>query len=912
MALTFPRDPFLEMYLAGAWQDFTTSMRQTDTVKIKRGRSSEQGEVAPATLTCKLENATGAFTVANPLGQWYGEMGQGVPVRFGLSVAEDTFTGRTVASGWGNATTGEAWSIFTGMGAAGDYAVSGGVGTQSVSAANTYRYAYLPVSYRNVEVVAKVTVAIANITGASIEPANVLCRHQGGSGEYYYARVSIDATEVLTISIHHSMNGQLVTPVIVPGLVDAVSNKVLRCKIQAEGQTIRAKVYAPGAEPADWHVSVHDTAITAPGMVGVRNGVALGNTNTKPIVFTVDEFEVRSLRFAGEIAELKPRWNETHTDKWAELIASTALRRIQRGKTPLKSTLRRAYLADAIDAPVQYWPCEEGEDAQQFNSAIDTNYMVITGRPQFAQFKDFLSSSPLAKVNGSTWTGNVEPYVSVAQQAQFRYLLAVPKNGHGGGNDIPVAWVITTGSLRIWELVYKVNGGMALNIFTDLNASVYAGGAIALNLNGALARVSLELDQNGANVDWGLSKFDVVSGDAGGASGSQAGTVGIVKQIVISPVAAQSVTDMAIGHIVVQSAITATQELAIEYAAWRGESPIDRLIRLGAENGFDLGWFGTSSRYDMGPQLPTVLSTLITECQNAAQGTVYDSRMSGNTLMIRTMDATFAQDSRLTLDYSAKMITPPIEPDADDLPIRNDVTAKRLAGGEYRASQETGPMNAQDPGTIPGAVGRFDQQVPVNVQTEAQLPDVATWALHLGTTTAERFPKVRLTMNADGLAAAQSQILDLDLDDRFTLTALDDADYYGDIDLLVRGYTETYNTAYEHLIDINCAPYEPHNVGIYNDSDARYGSNGTTLAAPLTSSATSFTVNVTDVLWTTTAGQFPMDVMVGGEVIRLSSISGATSPQTMNVATGGRAINGVSKAHSTGDQVTQAPIYYGR
>jgi hypothetical protein len=916
MAPTFPRDVFLDMFLAGTWRELTTAVDQEKALKIKRGRGSEQGEVAPGTLACTLINTAGDFTVSNPLGQWYGEMGQGVPLRFGLTVAEDTFTGRTVANGWGTATTGEVWSIFTGMGSAADYAVSGGVGTHSIGAANTYRYSYLDIasfSYRDIEVVATVTVAINNITGGSIEPANVLCRHQGGSGAYYYARVSVDASEALTISIHHSLNGQLVTPVAVPGLVDAVSSKVLRAKIQAEGQTIRAKVYAPGAEPLDWQVSVHDTAITTGGGVGVRNGVAAGNTNTTPIVFTMDNIEVRNIRFAGEIVELKPRWNATHTYKTAELTASTVLRRIRQGKTPLKSTLRRAYLADSIDLPVQYWPCEEGADAQQISSAIDSNAMIFfaDGRPRFGASTDFIGSAPLPKVNGSQWVGVIAPYAATGE-TQFRFLIAVPADGIP--DNASVAWFETSGTLRVWELRYRTGGGMSLDIYNDAGTKVLTGGSVALALNGALVRVSLELTQNGANVDWGLSGYDVITGVAGGSSGSQAGTFVVATKGIIGPRRLSApVNDVGLGHIVTQANVTSIFELSSEYGAWRGETPVDRLLRLGVENGFGAAYVGSSSRYPMGPQLPAVLSKLLTECQDAAQGTLADSRMSGNTLTMRTMNATFAQASRLTLDYSAKMIAPPIEPDADDRPISNDITAKRLAGGEYRTFQATGPANIQDPGSAPGAVGRYDDQVPVNVRNESQLPDVATWALHLGTTLAERFPKVVLKLTAAGLSALQGKILDLDLDDRFTMTTLNAADYYGDIDLLVRGYAETYNTAFEHVIEINCAPYEPHNVGIYDDSGSRYGAATSTLAGALTSSATSFSVNLgTDPAWTTTAGQFPMDVMVGGERIRLSGISG-TGPQTFTVATSGRAINGVVKAHNAGDAVTVAPdIYYGR
>lgn len=912
MAPTFPRDVFMEMFLLGAWRDVTSSVRQTDPVKITRGRSGEQGEVAPGTLTCKLENSTGNFTPSNPLGAYYGAMKKGTPTRFGLNVAKDTFTGRTVSNGWGTATTGEAWSVYTGMGSAADYAVSGGVGTQTIGTANTYRYAYLPtVSYKDVEVTATVTVAIGDVTGGAFEPANVICRHQGGSGAYYYARVSISTAEVLTISIHHSLIGQLVTPVTVPGLVSISSPKTLRAKIQAEGNTIRAKVYAPGAEPVGWHVEIHDTNITTAGYVGVRNGVGSGNTNT-PVVFSVDNFEVRALRFAGEIVELKPRWNTNHSDRWAELTLSTVLRRIRQGKTPLKSSLRRGYLADAIDLPVQYWPCEEGQDAQRITSVIDGNYMTISGRPRFTQFTDFIGSAPLPKVNGSTWTGAIAAYTPTGQ-TQLRFLLGVPKDGIP--DNTVVARLVTTGTLWKWELLYRTGGGMSLNIYNNAGTLVLTGGSIALALNGALVRVSLQLTQNGANVDWGLSGYDVITGVAGGSSGSQAGTFVIANQVVISP--AGTVNDVGLGHIVVQSGNTSTFELSSEYGAWRGETPIDRADRLCGENGINpLAYIGSTSFKFMGPQLPTLLTNLLKECQDTAQGTLADSRASGNTLTFRALNATFAQTAGLTLNYAGAEIAEPFQPSDDDKPVRNDITAKRSSGGEYRVSQETGPNNAQDPGTDDDAVGRYDQQYTANVQDELQLPDIAGWELHLGVTEAERWPKLRLNLRATALSSAtkQAQILDLNLDDRVTVTGMSAAGYFDDVELLLRGYTETFRDSYDHTIEFNCAPYEPYNVGIYDDAASRWDTSNSQLAASITTTATSFTVStISGPLWTTTAGQFPMDIMIGGERIRLSAISGSSSPQTFTVASGGRSINGLVKAHTSGDAVTIAgPVYYGR
>lgn len=61
-------------------------------------------------------------------------------------------------------------------------------------------------------------------------------------------------------------------------------------------------------------------------------------------------------------------------------------------------------------------------------------------------------------------------------------------------------------------------------------------------------------------------------------------------------------------------------------------------------------------------------------------------------------------------------------------------------------------------------------------------------------------------------------------------------------------------------------------------------------------------------LWTTTAGDFPFDVSVGGERLTVLNVTGTSSPQVFTVA---RGINGIGTAHSTGDDVRlfYAPIY---
>lgn len=95
------------------------------------------------------------------------------------------------------------------------------------------------------------------------------------------------------------------------------------------------------------------------------------------------------------------------------------------------------------------------------------------------------------------------------------------------------------------------------------------------------------------------------------------------------------------------------------------------------------------------------------------------------------------------------------------------------------------------------------------------------------------------------------------------------------------------------------------NVAVTDDEIlGRADTDGSQLDDGITDSATTFDVAVTDgPLWTTDSGEFPFDVMVGGEVMTVTAVSGASSPQTFTVT---RAVNGITKSHSTGTDVRLA------
>lgn len=85
-------------------------------------------------------------------------------------------------------------------------------------------------------------------------------------------------------------------------------------------------------------------------------------------------------------------------------------------------------------------------------------------------------------------------------------------------------------------------------------------------------------------------------------------------------------------------------------------------------------------------------------------------------------------------------------------------------------------------------------------------------------------------------------------------------------------------------------------------SPIRVDSDTSTLTSAVTVGATSLSVSA-QIPWSTSPVDVPLDIQAGGEVMRVTAITGTTSPQTFTVQ---RAVNGISKPHAAGTPVRLA------
>lgn len=209
--------------------------------------------------------------------------------------ATDTFS-RTASSGWGSADTGQAWTRSGGS--ASDFSVADGVGLHSLGSVNASRRCVLAVTDP-----AEMSMSVSSpvvATGAAIRAA-VMLRVVDAATDHYRAQLGFELGGALTLSLVVRSGGADSTLASTTLPITYAAGTQVRVRGQVDGSTLRAMAWLVGSpEPAVWHVTATD-ATHASGPPGVRTILATGNTNSLPVVVSVDDVSVGT---AGGLTEL--------------------------------------------------------------------------------------------------------------------------------------------------------------------------------------------------------------------------------------------------------------------------------------------------------------------------------------------------------------------------------------------------------------------------------------------------------------------------------------------------------------------------------------------------------------------------------------------------------------------------------
>lgn len=883
------------------WTEVTTSARLASGIEIETGRQDERSQVQPGRCTLTFDNRGGDFTRTNPLGQWYGSLSKNTPLRVRVTPTADevtdTFT-RSVTDGWGTATSGQVWHNYENGGTVADYDVTGTAGTHAVQANSTYRISYLP-AVQLEDALVKVTVTVAVPTGGVIEPANLLLRMQDVD-TYYMCRLTVtQTTNAITAAIFSVVDGvETSLGSAATGLTHAGAT-ALNVRAEAVGDVVRMRAWQGGAEPGSWAVSVTDTTITSAGWVGIRSGVGSGNTNVKPLTFTYDNVTCSGPHdlFLGEVPEWAPRWHKSGNDRFVPITAAGVLRRLAQGTPALKSPAFQA-LSGVDSSRVDYWPLEEDSDAETLTSPVGSTPPGIANEVTFGGY----TASPSAErmllfgTEGLLFF-TVRPYTST--EHKIVALWKVPDAGLAG-NRIAMRIYPGAATFPFIDLVISTTGSLTLNLYNTSLAVADSHGPVAAAINGRECLISIELTQSGANISSTIFVQYADDGSSLTSSDTLAGfTIGRINFITIGE---EDLDGTAFGHLGVGSDtslafanfISTTPPGVTGYA---GEQASARIQRLLEQAGVPIVIKAGESE-EMGPQLIDSIMANVRDSEKSDHGVVYELGTGLAFQPRRARYVTVAGESELgaevalEIDGATELGDAP-EPIDDEQFLLNDVTYGRPDGGSARY-EATGKY-APD-----GPVGRYDSSDDLNLKSDYRLLDHAQWAVSQGTQDDLRWPVIPLQLSNDsGLAL---RWLGVGVGSRITVTTPPEGVAPDDLDLFVEGWSCSIGDSW-WFVSMNCSPARINQVLTANGSDntARADTAGSTLSSGITTTGTSLSVaTTTGPLWTTSSGDRPFDIAIGGERMTVTNLTGASSPQTFTVT---RSVNGIVKAHSSGAAV---------
>lgn len=909
--MVFPQTPrtiYTEMFLNNDWRDITSDVYSRDSVIITRGARDETSRAEPSRCQLTLNNRSGNYSPRNPNGSYYGNLGRNTPLRVSVGKDIDTFT-RTVSSGWGSTDLGSVWSTFGHGGtiAASDYNVASGVGTVSAPAVNVDRIAYLGGQiYGDVDIAITTSLTLASVTGGAVGPAGIILRGVD-SENYSQVFVFVDQTTgTIKLNAYDKISGSFFAlgADLDTGITYSASQP-MRVRAQKEGPFLRAKVWQPAltGEPYDWQM-IAATEFSSSGWIGIESDVALGNTNTKPIIFTYDKLVVRVPRFAGEVSYWPQRWDTADQDFYVPIEASGIKRRLGQGTAPINSAmLTEVTRLDTL--PIAYWTCEDGAAATQISALIGGNPMFVTGSTKFADFSGFACSQPLPSLSVGRWQGRVPGYTS-SGYLNVRFLLHVPSSEPP--DNWPIVQLFTTGTAPQYEIKYSTGGELRMNVWSP-GGILYDSAALPFffttdTLIDSLWMISLTLHQNGADIDIKLDALQAGSSVSSVTTTTLAGrTVGKAISVVVDQF--QKMRDVSVGHITVRDEPASPSIFDTSYGlnAYSGapeiggETALNRIIRLVVLADVPTDWQGDPTATPMmGAQRPLPLLTLLEESADVDMGVLHERRGALG-LVYRARKSIYNQAAAFTLNYTGKQVAPPLEPVDDDQQTRNDIIVKRTDGGSFELFLSSGRLAIIDPWF--GGVGLYTDAPTLNVDFDDQLADLAGWRLLLGTVDEARFPTIKVNLANSNVVAAglDNAVMTANVGDRIVITNAPTRITPDLIAQIVRGYTETLNV-FEHTISFICAPASPYDV-IRADVAGKMtvDSDASSLASGVTTTATSLSVATTagNALWITGAVNF--DIAIEGERITVTNITGGSSPQTFTVT---RSVNGVIKTHGSG------------
>jgi len=618
-------------------------------------------------------------------------------------------------------------------------------------------------------------------------------------------------------------------------------------------------------------------------------------------------------RFWGEVSAWPQSWDVSGKDVWTEIQAAGILRRLGQGQASKDATFRQWLLANT--SPALYWPMTGSTALEAEMSTSGRKFFANTnGTAQInwgqGALGDYLQSG--TEITTTASPGNISCLNMGLSTLSSRVCVdfVFKQTGTATFSFSFADYGTYPLDVREWDLEFRADGtNNDIQVkLTTTDFTIPSSSTSALGDTGPLTiydgephHIRFQLNSVfSTDTTWTVfvDGVSVLTDIATGESVS-----GGIEHVSLAYIPGGSGTPLSFGHMAFYLDTPpplANSVLAAQ--AFLGETAGARISRVCSDNGITFSLIGSAADTPaMGVQgASSSIVSLLQEAAATDLGILYEP-LDALGLTYRTRTNLYDQAAAATLDYSAKMLAEPPSVTDDDQNVHNDVTVSNTGGGSAEAILATGALSILAP---PLGINTYNTPASVNTQTDGPLGDIAAWLLHLGTIDEARFPSVHVDLFNPAVAGILAGLTGIDPGDRLVITNLPTFLPPGDVNLLAMGYSETIGQFAWDIV-FNCIPASPYDVAAFSAAVAgtdRFDAENSTLAATMTTTATSVSVAsaANTQIWTTVAGEFPFDVLVAGERMTVTNITGASSPQTFTVT---RSVNGIVKTHASGEKV---------
>lgn len=921
-------DARVEWFYDGDWQDVSDDVDMRSEITVTYGQPDEHGETESTDINMLMRNENAQCAPEDPTGERFGKIGRGTLMRVRIGDPQPVGELALPALEGAYASTPDTAALDI----TGDIDIRLGIepATWRPGLLNVLAAKYFStdgnrswVVYRLADGTLRLRWSSDGITTTTVSSTEVVPADAGR----IVVRVTLDvdngaAGNDVTFYIADTIAGpwtQLGTTVTTAGTTSLAStSQEVTIGAGSGGDVVFSdgERYSGAMFAFELRSGIGGTVVTDPDFT-VLDADTTSFTDAAGRTWTLQgdaAIVVRDPSIRGSVTAVSwvPTWDETGYDARMAVRGAGILERLGHGREPLRSPL--VYDLSTAATTVAYWPMEDGASASSVAAAVGGQPLSVSGDVTMASYDGFAGSGPVPTFGtGGHVVGSVPAYVPDVRQ-RLACMLHQAESPTGDRNLLVAN--CSGGTLTEAILVLKADGSLRIVLRDGVGANVldFAGGVGDLRDENAM--VWMLLTQDGADIDWQFGKIAEGEDFVTLVSGALAGyTYGRFTAINVG--SDGDLAGTAVGHVHVVNGddseglwTTAFNSLI----AWAGERAGDRIRRLCGQESVPVLIDGaTAETEQVGVQ---GIDQLLTSLDGAAavDGGPWGERRDTYSLLYRTRASLYRQNPALTLDMDDGTITTSLSPPLDTQSVRNDVTVTRDGGSSYRAIQLAGPLSVQDPPD--GIGGSYPTSPQLNLYSDSQVADQATWRLHLGTADGHRISRLEIEMHHHpDLVQA---VLELRNGDLVRILNTPTGLPPGPLDLIVLGTADSITDQTWH-VTLNCAPGKPWQVGVVsNGSDEeRVDTDGSVLDAEFVA-GTDTTMRVVSTLgpkWTEDPAEFPFELQVSGAAITATgAVTAELAPNPTfetNVAgwqpEGGTFTHSTTQAHSGTGSGLQTP-----